>query len=172
MPQVRTRKDALGSNRITSHLKLYYPQVLEWFDEIGSKIAAEFLERWPIFLFLAFLPPRAARLSPQRRPPDSARPFPYVKGQVAGEERPSPSPSCGLDKQPDSLNHESAFGLFWRSYAQVVHCNRRKQRCLTKVKDSELRPHILVLPRKNLGNYRARRQSGFNTDPLCSKPAI
>jgi transposase len=35
------------SNRITSHLKLYYPQVLEWFDEIGSNIAAEFLERWP-----------------------------------------------------------------------------------------------------------------------------
>ena len=35
------------SNRITSHLKLYYPQVLEWFDEIGSRIAAEFLERWP-----------------------------------------------------------------------------------------------------------------------------
>jgi hypothetical protein len=35
------------SNRITSHLKLYYPQVLEWFDEIGSNIAAEFLEHWP-----------------------------------------------------------------------------------------------------------------------------
>lgn len=35
------------SNRITSHLKLYYPQVLDWFDEIGSNIAAEFLERWP-----------------------------------------------------------------------------------------------------------------------------
>ena len=35
------------SNRITSHLKLYYPQVLEWCDEIGSNIAAEFLERWP-----------------------------------------------------------------------------------------------------------------------------
>jgi hypothetical protein len=35
------------SNRITSHLKLYYPQLLEWFDEIGSNIAAEFLERWP-----------------------------------------------------------------------------------------------------------------------------
>jgi transposase len=35
------------SNRITSHLKLYYPQVLAWFDEMGSNIAAEFLERWP-----------------------------------------------------------------------------------------------------------------------------
>jgi hypothetical protein len=35
------------SNRMTSHLKMYFPQVLNWFDEIGSNIAAEFLERWP-----------------------------------------------------------------------------------------------------------------------------
>lgn len=35
------------SNRITAHLKMYFPQVLDWFDEIGSHIAAEFLERWP-----------------------------------------------------------------------------------------------------------------------------
>jgi hypothetical protein len=26
---------------------MYFPQVLNWFDEIGSKITAEFLERWP-----------------------------------------------------------------------------------------------------------------------------
>jgi hypothetical protein len=26
---------------------MYFPQALDWFDEIGSKIAAEFLERWP-----------------------------------------------------------------------------------------------------------------------------
>jgi hypothetical protein len=26
---------------------MYFPQVLAWFDEIGSNIAAEFLERWP-----------------------------------------------------------------------------------------------------------------------------
>jgi transposase len=37
------------SNRLTAHLnlKMYFPQVLNWFDEIGSNIAAEFLERWP-----------------------------------------------------------------------------------------------------------------------------
>ncbi len=34
------------SNRLTSHLKMYFPQALDWFDEIGSNIAAEFLERW------------------------------------------------------------------------------------------------------------------------------
>jgi len=35
------------SNRLISHLKVYFPQMLDWFDEIGSNIAAEFLERWP-----------------------------------------------------------------------------------------------------------------------------
>ncbi len=35
------------SNRLTAHRKMYFPQVLDWFDEIGSNIAAEFLERWP-----------------------------------------------------------------------------------------------------------------------------
>jgi Transposase len=35
------------SNRITAHLKMYFPQALGWFDEIGSNIAADFLERWP-----------------------------------------------------------------------------------------------------------------------------
>src|SRR5690349_7980351 len=35
------------SNRLTAHLKMYFPQVIAWFDEIGSNITAEFLERWP-----------------------------------------------------------------------------------------------------------------------------
>ena len=35
------------SNRLTAHLKMYFPQVLDWFDEIGSNIVADFLERWP-----------------------------------------------------------------------------------------------------------------------------
>ena len=34
-------------NRITDLLKLYFPQVLGWFDEIDSPIAAAFLQRWP-----------------------------------------------------------------------------------------------------------------------------
>ena len=35
------------SNRLTAYLKMYFPQVLEWFDEIGTGIAADFLMRWP-----------------------------------------------------------------------------------------------------------------------------
>jgi transposase len=35
------------SNRMTALLKLYFPQVLEWFDEIGTDIASDFLLQWP-----------------------------------------------------------------------------------------------------------------------------
>jgi transposase len=35
------------SNRLTAHLKMYFPQVLQWFDDIGSLMAADFLLRWP-----------------------------------------------------------------------------------------------------------------------------
>ena len=35
------------SNRLTACLKMYFPQVLDWFAEVSSKIAGDFLERWP-----------------------------------------------------------------------------------------------------------------------------
>jgi transposase len=35
------------SNRLTACLKMYFPQVLEWFSEASSQIAGDFLERWP-----------------------------------------------------------------------------------------------------------------------------
>jgi transposase len=35
------------TNRLTAHLKMYFPQALNWFGEIGSPIAVAFLERWP-----------------------------------------------------------------------------------------------------------------------------
>ena len=35
------------SNRLTDCLKMYYPQVLDWFCEVSSEIAGEFLQRWP-----------------------------------------------------------------------------------------------------------------------------
>jgi len=35
------------TNRLTAHLKMYFPQALGWFGEIGSPIAVAFLQRWP-----------------------------------------------------------------------------------------------------------------------------
>jgi transposase len=35
------------SNRLTDKLKLYFPQVLSWFDEVDSELVGAFLERWP-----------------------------------------------------------------------------------------------------------------------------
>jgi len=35
------------SNRLTDCLKLYYPQVLRWFDDVDSPLVGALLERWP-----------------------------------------------------------------------------------------------------------------------------
>lgn len=35
------------TNRLTELLKKYFPQVLNWFDQLGSAIAVAFLQRWP-----------------------------------------------------------------------------------------------------------------------------
>jgi transposase len=39
----RTRQ----SNRLTDCLKLYFPQVLQWFDDLASPLVGDLLERWP-----------------------------------------------------------------------------------------------------------------------------
>jgi transposase len=35
------------SNRLTACLKLYFPQVLNWFDDVTSPLVGDLLERWP-----------------------------------------------------------------------------------------------------------------------------
>jgi len=35
------------TNRLTSHLKNYYPQALEWAGELNSRQACDFFQRWP-----------------------------------------------------------------------------------------------------------------------------
>jgi transposase len=34
-------------NRLTAYLKMYFPQVLDWFSAVGSPIVGDFLLRWP-----------------------------------------------------------------------------------------------------------------------------
>ena len=35
------------SNRLRADLKSYYPQVLQWFEDLYTPVALDFLERWP-----------------------------------------------------------------------------------------------------------------------------
>jgi transposase len=44
--QLVDKKTAIG-NSVTDQLKQYFPQALEWFDEIDSPVAGAFLARWP-----------------------------------------------------------------------------------------------------------------------------
>jgi len=34
-------------NRLTGYLKVYFPQILEWFAKLDTKLVCDFLERWP-----------------------------------------------------------------------------------------------------------------------------
>src|SRR6185295_16600183 len=35
------------SNRLTNIVKMYYPQMLEWMDDIDSPLSCAMLKRWP-----------------------------------------------------------------------------------------------------------------------------
>ena len=34
-------------NRLTGYLKVYFPQMLEWFEKLDTKLVCDLLERWP-----------------------------------------------------------------------------------------------------------------------------
>ncbi|MFZ3370886.1 MAG: hypothetical protein WA239_27505, partial [Candidatus Sulfotelmatobacter sp.] len=35
------------SNRLTNHLKIYFPQMREWFDRLDTELVCALLEQWP-----------------------------------------------------------------------------------------------------------------------------
>ena len=49
------------SNRLTSWLKQYYPQLLGWFDDAGSPLVAKLLQRWPTLESLQKVKPETLR---------------------------------------------------------------------------------------------------------------
>jgi transposase len=44
-------------NRLTSHLKIYFPQMLGWFAKLDTKLVCDLLERWPSLEELQAVPP-------------------------------------------------------------------------------------------------------------------
>jgi transposase len=44
-------------NRLIGNLKVYFPQMLEWFGKLDSKLVCDFLERWPSLEELQKVPP-------------------------------------------------------------------------------------------------------------------
>jgi transposase len=53
----RTRQ----SNRLTAQMKLYFPQMLDWFSDIASPLATELLRRWPTLAALQKARPATLR---------------------------------------------------------------------------------------------------------------
>jgi transposase len=48
-------------NRLIGYLKIYFPQMLEWFARLDTKLVCEFLERWPSLEELKEVPPAELR---------------------------------------------------------------------------------------------------------------
>jgi transposase len=48
------------TNRLTSHLKIYFPQMLDWFERLDTELVCALLERWPTLEELQKVP--SARL--------------------------------------------------------------------------------------------------------------
>ena len=49
------------TNRVTHQLKLYFPQMLDWFDDLSAPMVAAFLERWPTLAEVQKEQPEALR---------------------------------------------------------------------------------------------------------------
>jgi transposase len=49
------------SNRLTAQLKMYFPQILAWFDKIDSPLVGEMLKRWPTLETLQKVRPATLR---------------------------------------------------------------------------------------------------------------
>ena len=48
-------------NRLTGYLKVYFPQMLEWFEKLDTKAVCDLLERWPSLEELQKVPPAELR---------------------------------------------------------------------------------------------------------------
>jgi transposase len=49
------------SNRLTSDLKIYFPQVLDWFARVDTELVCDLLQRWPTLEELQKVPPAKLR---------------------------------------------------------------------------------------------------------------
>ena len=49
------------TNRLTNHLKIYFPQMLGWFDRLDTELVCTLLERWPRLEELQKVPPARLR---------------------------------------------------------------------------------------------------------------
>ena len=49
------------TNRLISHLKIYFPQMLDWFERLDTELVCALLERWPTLEELQKVPPAKLR---------------------------------------------------------------------------------------------------------------
>src|SRR5713226_642568 len=55
------KKAVIDAHRLTNHLKIYFPQMLEWFDRLDTELVCALLEQWPTLEELQKVPPARLR---------------------------------------------------------------------------------------------------------------
>jgi len=89
---IAQRKTA-QSNRLTSHLKLYFPQMLDWFEDLDTEMVCALLERWSTLEELHKVPSSTLRKFFRVMPgADSASDL-FFRGDCAGESSREAGPS-------------------------------------------------------------------------------
>lgn len=56
-----TAERTAQSNRLTSYLKIYFPQMVEWFEKLDMPLVCDLLERWPTLEELQKVSPEELR---------------------------------------------------------------------------------------------------------------
>jgi serine/threonine protein kinase len=56
-----TNSSLWEAHRLTNHLKIYFPQILDWFEHLDSELVCALLERWPTLEQLQKVPPAKLR---------------------------------------------------------------------------------------------------------------
>jgi Transposase. len=57
-----TAERTAQSNRLTSYLKIYFPQMVEWFEKLDMPLVCDLLERWPTLEELQKVSPEELRM--------------------------------------------------------------------------------------------------------------
>jgi hypothetical protein len=52
---------------LTSHLKIYFPQILDWFEHLDTELVCALLVRWPTLEELQRVPPAQLRFVRRQR---------------------------------------------------------------------------------------------------------
>jgi hypothetical protein len=115
-PAASGRRRYSPENRLTSCLKIYFPQLLGWFDDVGSPVAGALLERWPILTGLQRAHPGTLR----RFHKHNCRSEEHIQERITAIAAAVPAVREELVVDPESLRARSLVALLMTLRSQTA----------------------------------------------------